>query len=353
MKQYGVLVVDDSSFMRRCISLIIEKDPQFFIIGIARNGIDAVEKVQRLRPDLVTMDVEMPEMDGISALKEIMKSCPVPVVMLSNHTKEGTKTALEALELGAVDFFLKSSLVGEEAEDNLINEFINKIKIIASSVNIQANQANQTNIEVEKTEGLKDDKWIFSHKRELLIIGCSTGGPSALQSLLPRFPKELPVPVIVIQHMPPGFTGPLAERFDTICNLHVKEIENGDVLEIGNIYIAPAGFQTFLQETKGNKITFKVDEVSPIETLYKPSINVTLNSAAPIFKNGLLTVILTGMGNDGLIGCGNVKENNGYIIVEAEESCIVYGMPKVVFEAGLADTQVTLSHIFEQIMLQL
>ncbi|MCB2297380.1 protein-glutamate methylesterase/protein-glutamine glutaminase [Clostridium tagluense] len=350
MKQYGVLVVDDSAFMRRCISLIIEKDPEFFIIGIARDGIDAVEKVKRLKPDLVTMDVEMPGMDGISALKEIIKTCPVPVVMLSNHTEKGTKTTLEALEIGAVDFFLKSSLIGEEAKDNLIDEFVKKIKVIASSGKVQH---NETSIEVGTTEGLEAIKSAFSHKRDLLIIGCSTGGPSALQSILPRFPKELPVPIIVIQHMPPGFTGPLAERFDTICSLHVKEIENGDVLEVGNIYIAPAGFQTFLEESKDNKITFKVDEVAPIDTLYKPSIDVTLNSAAPILKSKLVCVILTGMGNDGLMGCGNVKENNGYVIVEAEESCIVYGMPKVVFEAGLADIQVPLPRIFEQIMLHL
>lgn len=133
MKQYGVLVVDDSSFMRRCISLIIEKDPQFFIIGIARNGLDAIEKIQRLKPDIVTLDVEMPEMDGISALKEIMKTCPVPVVMLSNHTEDGTRTALKALELGAIDIFLKGSLVGENIKEETINDFLSKLKVIAGS----------------------------------------------------------------------------------------------------------------------------------------------------------------------------------------------------------------------------
>jgi len=347
MKQYGVLVVDDSSFMRRCISLILEKDPQFFIIGIARNGIDAIEKIQRLRPDLVTMDVEMPEMDGISALKEIMASYPVPVVMLSNHTEEGTKIALEALELGAVDLFVKNTIIGEDAKEVAINDFLGKLKVIATSGKVQTNKEDLETKKVVTSEVLT--KTI----RELLIIGCSTGGPSALQSILPRFPANLPVPIIVIQHMPPGFTRPLAERFDTICNLHVKEIEDGDFLEVGNIYVAPAGFQTSLEKNKENKIIFKVEDKSPIETLYKPSINVTLNSAAPIFKEKLLSVILTGMGNDGLIGCGNVRENKGYIIVEAEESCIVYGMPKVVFEAGLADKQVTLPYIFEQIMLHL
>lgn len=350
MKQFGVLVVDDSSFMRRCISLILEKDPEFFIIGIARNGIDAIEKVQRLKPDLVTMDLEMPELNGIEALKEIMKSNPVPVVMLSQHTEEGTKLALEALEEGAVDFFLKSSLIGDNTSEEIINDFLVRLKAIAKSGKVHLNEEDyikkETNNELVK-------KTSYSKKRDLIIIGCSTGGPSALQSLLPRFPEDLDVPIIVLQHMPPGFTKPLSERFDAICNLRVKEIENGDELVPGNIYIAPSGFQTFLELNNDNKVTFKVEDYSPIETLYKPSINVTLNSAAPLFKDRLISIILTGMGNDGLMGCDNVKKNNGFVIVEAEESCVVYGMPKVVYEAGLADVQVPLSRIFEQIMFNL
>lgn len=350
MKQFGVLVVDDSSFMRRCISLILEKDPEFFIIGIARNGIDAIEKVQRLKPDLVTMDLEMPELNGIEALKEIMKSNPVPVVMLSQHTEEGTKLALEALEEGAVDFFLKSSLIGDNTSEEIINDFLVRLKAIAKSGKVHLNEEDyikkETNNELVK-------KTSYSKKRDLIIIGCSTGGPSALQSLFPRFPEDLDVPIIVLQHMPPGFTKPLSERFDAICNLRVKEIENGDELVPGNIYIAPSGFQTFLELNNDNKVTFKVEDYSPIETLYKPSINVTLNSAAPLFKDRLISIILTGMGNDGLMGCDNVKKNNGFVIVEAEESCVVYGMPKVVYEAGLADVQVPLSRIFEQIMFNL
>lgn len=346
MKQYGVLIVDDSSFMRRSISIIIERDPQFFIIGIARNGLDAIEKIQRLKPDVVTMDVEMPEMDGISAIKEIMKTCPVPVVMLSNHTESGTRSALKALELGAIDFFLKSSLVGEYAEDETINDFLGKLKVIADSHKVKNNEEDAgANTELEHIKC--DEKKM---KRELLIIGCSTGGPSALQSILPRFVSDLCRTIIVIQHMPPGFTGPLAERFDTICNLNVKEVENGEMLKRGKIYIAPAGFQTLLEKNKDNNIVFKVEDVKGVDSVYKPSINVTLNSAAPIFEDKLLVVILTGMGNDGLIGCKSIKSNNGYIIVEAEESCIVYGMPKVVYEAGLADVQVPLSNMFETIM---
>jgi two-component system, chemotaxis family, protein-glutamate methylesterase/glutaminase len=346
MQQYGVLVADDSSFMRRCISLIIEKDPQFFIIGIARNGQDAIEKVQRLKPDIVTMDVEMPEMDGLEALQEIMKTCPIPVIMLSNHTEEGAKTTIKALELGAVDFFLKTELVGDDSNSEVIDTLLRRMKTIAEGARLLAyEEMNHIPDMIQPKVDI-----IKSKKAEMLVIGCSTGGPSALQSLLPRFPKETNIPIIVIQHMPPGFTGPLAERFDTICNLHVKEAQDGDMLEAGTIYIAPAGFQTYLNRKSDRTIILKIEDYAPIETLYKPSVNVTLLSAAQIYKDRLVAVIMTGMGNDGLLGCEEVKKHQGRVIVESEESCIVYGMPKVVFEAGLADVQIPLPQIFQQIM---
>lgn len=361
MQQYGVLVVDDSSFMRRCISLIIEKDPQLFIIGIARNGIEAIEKVQRLKPDIVTMDVEMPEMDGMTALKEIMKICPVPVVMLSNRTDRDPEATFQALEAGAADFYLKSVLLQDNVKPEIIKEFLDRLKAIAEKARKPIKEEQKQKVASEnvseilenilnKPEGWRETR---SGLAELLIIGCSTGGPSALQSILPRFPKDTHVPIVVLQHMPPGFTKPFAERFDTICNLRVKEAEDGDILEAGNIYVAPAGYQTVLDKRTDGLITLKIDDYPSVETIYKPSINVTLDSAAPIYKEKLLSVILTGMGNDGLIGCESVKKYNGRVIVEAEESCIVYGMPKVVYEAGLADVQVPLSNIFHEIMLHI
>ena len=358
MKQYGVLVVDDSSFMRKCISMLIEKDSQLFVTGIARNGIDAIEKVQRLKPDIVTMDVEMPEMDGMTALKEIMRTCPVPVVMLSNRTDRDPETAFKALDLGAADFYLKSVLLEENVKPEIIKEFLERLKAVAEKSRKLDNEeqehiSNSENMsEILESILNKPESWIESKSRlsDLLIIGCSTGGPSALQSILPRFPKDTHVPIVVLQHMPPGFTKPLAERFDTICNLRVKEAEDGDILEAGNIYIAPAGYQTLLYKKTDGSTALKIVDNPSVETVYKPSINVTLNSAAPIYKERLLSVILTGMGNDGLLGCETVKKYNGRIIVEAEESCIVYGMPKVVYEAGLADVQAPLSSIFHKIM---
>jgi len=359
MQQYGVLVVDDSSFMRRCISLIIEKDPQLFVIGIARSGMEAIEKVQRLRPDIVTMDVEMPEMDGMTALKEIMKTCPVPVVMLSNRTDSDPEATFQALEAGAADFYLKSVILQDNVKPEIIKEFLDRLKAIAEKARKPVKEEQMQIVTSENVTKIlenilnKSEGWTETRSRlaDLLIIGCSTGGPSALQSILPRFPKDTNVPIVVLQHMPPGFTKPLAERFDTICNLRVKEAENGDILEAGNIYIAPAGFQTFLDKKADGMVVLRVEDCPTVETIYKPSINVTLDSAAPIYKERLLSVILTGMGNDGLIGCESVKKYNGRIIVEAEESCVVYGMPKAVYEAGLADVQVPLSEIFHKIML--
>ncbi len=345
MKQYGVLVVDDSSFMRRCISLIIEKDPQFFIIGIARNGIEAIEKIKRLKPDIVTMDFEMPEMDGIEALEEIMNTCPVPIFMLSNYTEKGANTTIKALELGAVDFFLKSELIKEDVSKDVVDDFLNRLKIIAQEGKVPIKDSEKS---IENYLG--NDCLVKERKVDLIIIGCSTGGPSALQAILPRFPKDTCVPIVVLQHMPSGFTAPLAERFNTICSLNIKEAKDEDILESGNVYIAPAGFQTYIHERKDGCISLKIKDYANLETVYKPSINVTLNSAAPIYKNRLLSVILTGMGNDGLIGCETVKKFSGNVIVEAEESCIVYGMPKVVFEAGLADAQEALPQIYQEIV---
>lgn len=347
--------MDDSSFMRKCISMIIEKEPQLFVMGIARNGIEAIEKVQRLKPDIVTMDIEMPEMNGMTALKEIMEICPVPVVMLSNGTDRDSEAAFQARETGAADFFLKNALLGDNVKPEIIKEFTDRLKAIAEKSKKQVNnEQEKVNSNVTEILGnILNKTETRSGRSKLIIIGCSTGGPSALQAILPRFPKNIHVPIIVLQHMPPGFTRPLAERFDKICSLHVKEAENGDLLEAGNIYIAPAGYQTLIDKKADGSIALKIEDCPFLDTVYKPSIDITLDSAAPVYRERLLSVILTGMGNDGLLGCGTVKKYNGKVIVEAEESCIVYGMPKAVFEAGLADVQVPLTDIFHEIMLRI
>ncbi|AFK85163.1 MULTISPECIES: protein-glutamate methylesterase/protein-glutamine glutaminase [Thermoanaerobacterium] len=348
MEKFGVLVVDDSSFMRKCITKIIEKNPKLYVVGIARDGYEAIEKVQNLNPDVVTMDIEMPNMNGIMALKKIKELHDIPIVMLSNYTEEGAKPTIEALEAGAEDFFLKSELIKQDVDDKVIDYFINKLINIVESKKVQKQCLKINMDEMVNKRVLNNDK--PNAKTNIIIIGTSTGGPAALQSILPNFPADLSVPVLVLQHMPPGFTKSLAERFDTFCQLHVKEAEDDEVLQSGNIYIAPSGFQTTLHLRSDNRVSFKITDSSNDNNLYKPSIDVTLNSAAPIYKDHLLVAILTGMGNDGVVGCKSVKENGGHVIIESENTCVVYGMPKAVFEAKLYDVQVPLQDVLKEIL---
>ena len=342
MKQYGVLVVDDSAFMRRTISLILEKDPQFFVIGIARNGVVAVEKVQRLKPDLVTMDLEMPEMNGLTALEQIMGKSPVPVVMLSSRTGEGAQETIQALELGAVDFFLKDKLVQNPLDNDHVQDFLLRLKGIA-----EAKLPSETPKSQPRNRVVKEKR---SRKIELIFIGCSTGGPSALQAILPHFPKNFPIPIVVAQHMPRGFTKPLAHRFNNLCQLNVIEAQNDQVILPGTIYIAPSGYQTRFERKPNGTVVSKIDDSLDVRTLYKPAIDISLESAAPIFGDRLLSIILTGMGSDGMNGCSFVKKHRGNVFVEAEETCIVYGMPKAVKEAGYADGQFALSQMYQEII---
>jgi two-component system chemotaxis response regulator CheB len=357
VRKYGVLVVDDSAFMRRAVGLLIERDPALYVAGIARNGVEALDKLERLSPDVITMDVAMPVMDGLQALEKIMRERPVPVVMLSSQTGAGTKSTIRALELGAVDFFLKESLVADAPDEEALRDFHTRLKIAATAKVAGGAPAAGPAVVAGPTVHTAPEKASAASRGvrksgapayDLLVIGCSTGGPSALQAILPRIPEDYPAAVLVVQHMPPGFTGALAERFNTICKLRVKEAEEGDPLRAGTIYFAPSGFQTTARKLADGRVVLHVDEEP--DMLYRPSVNVTLRSVAPVYRNRMLAVVLTGMGQDGLEGCRRVKANGGLVLTEAEQSCVVYGMPKAVYEAGLADAQAELPAMFSSIM---
>jgi len=332
--------------MRKLVSAIIEDSPELFVIGKARNGIDALDKIKKLKPDVVTLDIEMPEMDGLETLEQLMVECPVPVVMLSN----GVDSTLEAFERGAVDFVLKEHLL-HQGHQEIIQDFHSRV-LSAAKAKIPKRRRPETTIHTVDVKEQTESK-ITNFDKELLIIGSSTGGPSALQTILTQFPKTFNLPIMVIQHMPPGFTKPLAERFDKLCELTVKEAEHNEVMTAGTIYIAPAGLQTTIQKNDQHEYKIRLKITASIETLYKPSVDVTLLSIAAFCKEKLLTVILTGMGDDGLRGCKAVKASGGIVIGESEESCVVYGMPKVVFEAGLVDKQASIDEMYEVIMNQL
>ncbi|MHB1407160.1 MAG: protein-glutamate methylesterase/protein-glutamine glutaminase [Desulfitobacteriaceae bacterium] len=372
----GVLIVDDSPFMRLTIQKILSQDSGIRVLDTARDGREGIEKLKALKPQVVTMDVEMPVIDGLQALDEIMRWQPTPVIVLSSLTTQGAEATLKALDLGAFDVVAKPS--GRPGADlqALTLELIDKIKAAAgvnlarlrqrgstvsatgAGTTVRPLGAGNTSAKGAATVGYKGDAAGGSaqtiraaertswprHVPEIVAIGTSTGGPSALQAVLPQLPGNFPVPVIVAQHMPPGFTAPLAERLNTLCALEVKEGIAGEVLKAGKVYIAPAGKQMQVQR-RGGQLVLQITDESPITTLYRPSVDVMFLSLAKEVGKGTLGVVMTGMGNDGMRGMREIKALEGFAIAEAEETCVVYGMPRALVEAKLADRIVPLGEI--------
>jgi two-component system chemotaxis response regulator CheB len=345
-----VLVVDDSAFMRKALTSILQEDPEIKVIGTARDGVEAIQMIQDLKPDIVTMDVEMPRMDGITALREIMQKCPVPVIMVSSLTTEGAKVTLEALEVGAVDFIPKNLA---ELSVNIVKikgMLIEKIKTIGKRGIIKRRpiaKPAETKIETPKVE-IPKVRVTTERKVGIVSIGTSTGGPKALQEIIPKLPKDFPVPIVIAQHMPPNFTKPFAERLDQLSHLSVKEAEEGETIKPGIVYIAPGRGHMRLKR-RGIETLVNISDDKE-EFIYRPSVDALMLSVADCFPGRSLGVILTGMGNDGAKGCKKIKENGGRIFAQNEESCVVYGMPRAVIEAGIADKVVSLEEMAGEII---
>jgi two-component system chemotaxis response regulator CheB len=337
-----VLIVDDSAFMRNTLSSMISSDPEINVIGMARDGVEAVEKVASLKPDIVTLDVEMPRMNGIEALKQIMEKNPVPVLMVSSLTNEGAHVTLEALDLGAVDFIPKNL---SDLSINIVkikNTLIEKIKKIGKIRHIKRRTPPPPSKPLDLPE--KTQQYSSSRRVGIVAIGSSTGGPKALQNIISSLPKNYPVPIIIAQHMPAAFTGPFAERLDQLSAISVKEAEDGETLTKGVVYIAPGGGHMGVKRKKltESSITL-IKDVG--KYIYKPSVDVLMQTAVENFSGHVLGVILTGLGNDGEQGMKEIKNKGGRTIAESEETCVVYGMPRSVVEAGLADKIVPLNEI--------
>jgi len=345
-----VLVVDDSAFMRKALTSMLQEDPEIKVIGTARDGVEAIQMIQDLKPDIVTMDVEMPRMDGITALREIMQKCPVPVIMVSSLTTEGAKVTLEALELGAVDFIPKNLA---ELSVNIVKikgMLIEKIKTIGKRGIIKRRpiaKPAETKIETPKVE-IPKVRVTTERKVGIVSIGTSTGGPKALQEIIPKLPKDFPVPIVIAQHMPPNFTKPFAERLDQLSQLSVKEAEEGEAIKPGIVYVAPGrGHMRLKRRGIETLVTISEDKE---EFIYRPSVDALMLSVADCFPGRSLGVILTGMGNDGAKGCKKIKESGGRVFAQNEESCVVYGMPRAVIEAGIADKVVSLEEMAGEII---
>lgn len=339
MKKYGVLIVDDSAVMRKKLSSIIESSSKFYVIGKARNGLDTLEKMDRLKPDIVLLDAEIPELQELNLMENVELDNFIPIIML----EEALGSREEAMQLGIHDFVFKSELLN--GNDQYLIDFYKLLEnAIQTKSPIIMEQTITSEVEIENNHVENEIN------NKLLVIGSSTGGPAALQKILVNIPKTMRVPIVIVQHMPPGFTKSLAERFNSICEVEVKEAEHQEILQRGTVYIAPAGIQTLVKRNKDGQYYFNQRTETDYSTLYKPSIDVMLLSVAEIAKDQLLTVILTGMGDDGLRGCRSVKANGGYILAESEESCVVYGMPKVVSQAELVDKQLPIHHLAEEIL---
>ncbi|MDK2820341.1 MAG: two-component system, chemotaxis family, protein-glutamate methylesterase/glutaminase [Clostridia bacterium] len=329
--------------MRQVIIGILKNEPNIQVVGYARNGEEALRKIAGLRPHVVTLDVEMPIMDGLTTLKVLMKENPVPVVMLSALTTAHADVTIRALELGAVDFILKPAKREDITE--LADVLPNKIRAAARAP-VRQFCGDKSSREIVPASFISTPK---SGKVEIIAIGTSTGGPSALQRVLTGLPGNLPAGIVIVQHMPRGFTAPLAKRLNQLSQLEIREAEPDDVIKPGLALIAPAGKQMVLVRQAG-KVQVRLQEEADINTLFKPSVDVLFLSVAKEYKARSLGVILTGMGNDGVRGLTAIKEEGGRVLAQDEASCIVYGMPKAAVEKGVVDKVIPLSEMAKEIV---
>ncbi len=322
-----VLVVDDSAFMRHTIAKHLEADPDVTVVGRAHDGLHALAQIPALKPDVVTLDVEMPNMDGLDALRRIMAECPTPVVMLSAYTQRGARATIQALMRGAVDFVPKSTVRAEL--DNVIEELIGKVKIAAGTptsprLPSPPPRPRPPTPRLRPRPVRKGDT--------LIVIGASTGGPRALQQILSELPADLPAAVTIVQHMPSGFTGALAQRLDESSPLTVHEAAHGDRLARGLALLAPGG--SHLQFNGRRQVSL---DQGPRRNGVRPAVDVSMESAAACYGAAVIGVVLTGMGSDGTLGAKCIKAAGGRVIAEHESTSVVYGMPRSVIKAGLAD----------------
>jgi two-component system, chemotaxis family, protein-glutamate methylesterase/glutaminase len=394
MKPVRILIVDDSAFVRKALSTMLQSEPDFEIVGVANNGKEAVEKASELKPDIITMDVEMPIMNGLEALKIIMEQNPTPVLMISSITTEGAEATIEALSLGAIDFISKQSTL--TIQQTMRDDLVAKVKAITQNTNLKSRLARPSllgSLSFRKSApaaskedpalerlSLQDriarrrqsmqegnetasssatsapskplhEVRITGRKRpasghaKIVVLGVSTGGPLALHQVVPRLPKDFPVGMLIVQHMPAHFTKSLADRLNTLSHVTVREAQDGDILEPGLVLIAPGGFH--LKIGKDQRSIHVTPE--PAETLHRPSVDITVESVVEAFGGHAVGVIMTGMGRDGCAGLKKLNAKGGYVIAQDEESCVVYGMPKAVVDEGVADEVLPLEQLAESI----
>ncbi|WP_373325880.1 chemotaxis response regulator protein-glutamate methylesterase [Sporomusa paucivorans] len=341
-----VLVVDDSVFMRTLLTDLFAGETDFTVVDTARNGKDAIDKVKRFKPDLITMDVEMPVMDGIKALELIMKEAPTPVVMISSLTQAGAVATLRALEIGAVDFVAKTA--GPISNITAIRtEILTKCRAAVRANVLQLATGRATAGALPAMPKMHSQPGLALDER-IVAIGTSTGGPRALQEIITKIPGNIPCGIVIVQHMPPGFTKSLAERLDSLSSVTVKEAEHNDVIRPGYVFIAPGDYHMLI-EREGGKTVIKLNQNPPIGG-HRPAVDPLMESVARTYGSKAIGVILTGMGRDGAKGIEAIKRQNGYTIAEDQSTAVVYGMPKAAIELGVVDKIVPITGVTAEIL---
>ena len=351
MRKIRVLVVDDSTVIRRLLSDTLAEDPQIEIAGTAANGKIAIAKLTQVNPDIVTLDMEMPEMNGIETLVELRKTHPkLPVIMFSTLTQRGAEATFDALAKGASDYVTKPANVGSVSASlqNVRQQLVPKIKALCPW--LSPSLVKVSSAKVNTTPRVRKPNIAVETRIDMIGIGVSTGGPNALAKILPKLPARFPMPIMIVQHMPPIFTKHLANRLNGMCNIGVVEASHGEIVQPGIAYIAPGDFHMSVRR-QGVRLIIELDQAPP-ENSCRPAVDVLFRSLAQNYGPSLSATILTGMGQDGLRGCEIVRDAGGTIQVQDEATSVVWGMPGVVANAGLADKVIPLEEIATHLMQQ-
>ncbi len=339
LRPIKVLIVDDSALVRKLLADIIRSDLEMEVVGTVSNGLEAVKAAAELDPDVITMDIHMPEMDGLTALEYIMKKNPRPVVMLSALTRQGAVSTIRSLELGAVDFIAKPAYLRGEARV-MSEEVLSKIRTAAGTAPAMRRSALLTARKARRYKGRKPAL------AKAIVFGASAGGPKALAEILPEIPADIPASIVVVQHMPSVFTRTFAERLDHCSDISVKEAEKGDRLKPGLALVAPGGFNLVVAKGGGGRV--ELEEVESRKA--SPAIDITMASIAELYGEGAIGVLMTGMGTDGAEGMARIKEMKGKTVAQDESTSLVFGMPRAAIERRAVDCVVPLREIPETIL---
>jgi two-component system, chemotaxis family, protein-glutamate methylesterase/glutaminase len=336
-----VMIVDDSAYVRKVVTQMLGRSPFIEVVGTARDGEEALEMAAELDPDVITCDLNMPQMDGVTFVREQMARRPVAIIIISIAAGAGEQV-LAALDAGALDFVQKPTALATERLMEMAEELVDKVKVAAQAPRRAVRSALST-LAAPLVQGHAGRS-----AYDIVVMGVSTGGPQALKAIIPRLPVDFPVPVAMVLHMPVGYTEMYAQKLDELSRLHVVEAGEGELVEAGTVFLAPAGRHLSLRR-EGAEVRTHLD-VRPLDTPHRPSVDALFQSAAEVYGDRVLGVVMTGMGSDGRDGAAWIKARGGGILTEAEESCIVYGMPRSVVEAGLSDAAVPLERIAQAIM---